>query len=245
MNRSRIIALFLALLCTGVFQANANVVITGTRLVYPAKEREVTVKTTNMGKEPSLVQVWVDRGDAKTRADNANAPFLLTPPLVRIEPSKGQAFRVVFTGETLPKDRESLFWFNLLDVPPLPKDADANVMQVAYRSRIKLFYRPEGLAGDPIKAAESLLWSRGTPAKGGITLQVRNNSPFNVSLATVALKSGSARFKADESATLAPFSSQNIQLKGPGTLPAGQASVTYTWVNDYGAAVEQTTPLTL
>ncbi|WP_431223568.1 fimbrial biogenesis chaperone [Serratia sp. L9] len=245
MNKSRTITLLVALLGTWIFQANANVVITGTRLVYPANEREITVKTTNMGKEPSLVQVWVDRGNAKTRADDANAPFLLTPPLVRIEPSKGQAFRVVFTGEALPKDRESLFWFNLLDVPPLPKDADANVMQVAYRSRIKLFYRPEGLVGDPIKAAESLSWSRGTPVKGRITLKVQNNSPYNVSLATVALKSGNARLKADDVATLAPFSTQDIHLKGAATLPAGPASVNYTWVNDYGAAVEQTTPLTL
>lgn len=245
MNRTRTLTLLLALLGTWMFQASANVIISGTRLVYPANEREITVKTTNMGKEPSLVQVWVDRGDAKARADNANAPFLITPPLVRIEPSKGQAFRVVFTGEALPKDRESLFWFNLLDVPPLPKDADANMMQVAYRSRIKLFYRPEGLAGNPVKAAESLAWSRGAAAKGGVTLQVRNDSPFNVSLASATLKSGSANFKANEGVTLAPFSSQSIQFKGPGTLPAGQANVTYTWVNDYGAAVEQTTALKL
>lgn len=118
-----------------------------------------------MGKEPSMVQVWIDRGDPNSRADTANAPFLVTPPLVRIDPNKGQAFRVVFTGAELPKDRESIFWFNLLDVPPLPKDADANVMQVAYRSRIKLFYRPEGLAGNPVKAAESLTWARGRPVK--------------------------------------------------------------------------------
>ena len=244
MNRSRIIPLLFALLCSCVFQVQANVVISGTRLIYPANEREITVKTTNMGKEPSLVQVWIDRGDPNTRADNANAPFLVTPPLVRIEPNKGQAFRIVFTGEALPKDRESIFWFNLLDVPPLPKDADANVMQVAYRSRIKLFYRPEGLAGNPVKAAESLTWSRGASSKGGVELQVRNNSPFYVSLANIALKSGSTTFKEAEGKTLAPFSTQAITVKGPGALPAGQASITYTWVNDYGAAVKQTTPLT-
>ena len=245
MNRSRVIAFLFAVLCSWVFQVQANVVISGTRLIYPAKEREITVKTTNMGKEPSMVQVWIDRGDPNSRADTANAPFLVTPPLVRIEPNKGQAFRVVFTGAALPKDRESIFWFNLLDVPPLPKDADANVMQVAYRSRIKLFYRPEGLTGNPVKAAESLAWSRGASGKSGVELQVRNNSPFYVSLANVALKSGSASFKDAEGKTLAPFSTQNITLKGSGMLPAGQANVTYSWVNDYGAAVTQTTPLTL
>lgn len=244
MNRSRVIPLLFAVLCSWVFQAQANVVISGTRLIYPAKDREITVKTTNMGKEPSMVQVWIDRGDPNSRADNANAPFLITPPLVRIDPNKGQAFRVVFTGATLPTDRESIFWFNLLDVPPLPKDAEANVMQVAYRSRIKLFYRPDGLAGNPVKAAESLTWSRGASGKNGVELQVRNNSPFYVSLVNITLKSGSAIFKEAEGKTLAPFSTEAITLKGAGTLPAGQANVTYSWVNDYGAAVEQTTPLT-
>lgn len=243
MKKTRIIALLSLLLCGWISQAQANIVISGTRLVYPAKDREITVKTTNMGKEPSLAQVWIDRGDPNTRADNANAPFLVTPPLVRIEPNKGQAFRVVFTGESLPKDRESLFWFNLLDVPPLPKDADANVMQVAYRSRIKLFYRPEGLAENPVKAAESLAWSRGAQSKEGIVLQVRNNSAYHVSLATVNLKSGNTTFKTAGGITLAPFSTQDVTLKGQGTLPAGQANLTYSWVNDYGAAVEQKTPL--
>ncbi|MFC0226905.1 fimbrial biogenesis chaperone [Serratia aquatilis] len=244
MNRTRIITFLSVLLCSWVFQVQANIVISGTRVIYPAKEREVTVKTTNMGKEPSLAQVWVDRGDPNARADNANAPFLVTPPLVRIEPGKGQAFRVVFTGESLPKDRESLFWFNLLDVPPLPKDADANVMQVAYRSRIKLFYRPDGLAGNPVKAAESLTWTRGAASKGGTVLQVRNNSAFYVSLASVSLKSGTTSVKTDGGYTLAPFSTQDVTLKGPGTLPAGQADLTYSWVNDYGAAVSQTSTLT-
>ncbi|WP_422526321.1 molecular chaperone [Serratia fonticola] len=245
MNRSWIKALLFAVLCSWVFQVQANVVISGTRLIYPAKEREITVKTTNMGKEPSMVQVWIDRGDPNSRADTANAPFLVTPPLVRIDPNKGQAFRVVFTGESLPKDRESLFWFNLLDVPPLPKDADANVMQVAYRTRIKLFYRPDGLAGNPVKAAESLTWTRGASSKGSTVLQVRNNSAFYVSLASVSLKSGTSSVKTDGGYTLAPFSTQDVTLKGAGTLPAGQADLTYSWVNDYGAAVSQTSTLAL
>ncbi len=50
----------IAVLCSWVLQAQANVVISGTRLIYPAKDWEITVKTTNMGKEPSMVQVWID-----------------------------------------------------------------------------------------------------------------------------------------------------------------------------------------
>ncbi len=75
------------------------------------------------------------------------APFIVLPPIVRIEPGKGQSWRLVFNGSRLPQDRESLFWFNLLDIPPEPKNGKTdNYLQLAIRSRIKLFYRPAGVA---------------------------------------------------------------------------------------------------
>lgn len=48
MNRSWIKTFLIAVLCSWVLQAQANVVISGTRLIYPAKDREITVKTTKI-----------------------------------------------------------------------------------------------------------------------------------------------------------------------------------------------------
>ncbi|MBF4212028.1 molecular chaperone, partial [Pseudomonas donghuensis] len=47
----------------------------------------------------------------------------------------------------LPKDRESLFYFNLREVPPKSTSTseERSVMQVAMQSRIKLFWRPEAI----------------------------------------------------------------------------------------------------
>lgn len=59
-----------------------------------------------------------------------------------MEPKRGQTVKVMYTGATaLPKDRESVYWFNVLEVPPKPKDAqaDKNLLQLAFRTRIKLF----------------------------------------------------------------------------------------------------------
>lgn len=38
--------------------AQANVVIAGTRVIYPADQREVTLRLDNRGELPALVQVW-------------------------------------------------------------------------------------------------------------------------------------------------------------------------------------------
>ncbi len=72
---------------------------------------------------PSLTQVWVDDGRVQNQPEKDAAPFIVLPPIVRIEPGKGQSWRLVFNGSRLPQDRESLFWFNLLDIPPEPKMA--------------------------------------------------------------------------------------------------------------------------
>ncbi|PJI52023.1 molecular chaperone EcpD, partial [Methylobacterium radiotolerans] len=50
------------------------------------------------------------------------------------------------TGEPMPQDKESVFWLNVLEIPPKDK-ANQNLLQMAFRSRIKLFYRPAGLKG--------------------------------------------------------------------------------------------------
>lgn len=125
--------------------ATANVVIIGTRVIFLAEQKSVNVQLQNSSSDPALVQSWLDRGDINSRPNSIQVPFLVTPPVVRIEPNAGQTLRVVFIGkENLPQDRETLFYLNVLDVPPKPKaeDLGTNYLQFAIRSRIKFFYRP-------------------------------------------------------------------------------------------------------
>ena len=98
--------------------AYAGMTISGTRVIFPGNEREKTVRTTNKGTTPLLVQVWVDDGGKNDDINNIKVPFTVTPPVYRIEPGKGQSIRLIYNGMSLPQDRESVFWFNLLEIPP-------------------------------------------------------------------------------------------------------------------------------
>ncbi|MNS47034.1 Chaperone protein EcpD precursor [compost metagenome] len=120
-----------------------HVQISGTRVIYPANAREVTLELTNKGSTPSLVQVWIDAGDRRIRPGAEALPFLVTPPITRIEAQRGQSLRLAYVGQGLPQDRESVFWLNVLEVPPSVKSTQAgqNLVQLAFRSRIKMFYR--------------------------------------------------------------------------------------------------------
>lgn len=135
--------------------ADASMVIDGTRIIFSGDKKRSPSGPPIWG-DPSLTQVWVDDGRVQNQPEKDAAPFIVLPPIVRIEPGKGQSWRLVFNGSRLPQDRESLFWFNLLDIPPEPKNGKTdNYLQLAIRSRIKLFYRPAGVAAEKIAAEKA------------------------------------------------------------------------------------------
>lgn len=220
--------------------ASANVIVTGTRVIYPAAEREVTVRVENAGDEASLVQLWADKGNDQLKADEADAPFLIVPPITRIEPGKGQSLRLIFTQAQVPSDRESVYWLNMLDVPPLPKDSE-NYMQVAFRTRLKVFLRPSGLVGEPEEAPAAITWAL-VKSEKGMALRGTNKSAYYVSFNEVSAVTPTKTFKGT-GGMIAPGSTAEFAIDGlPPQLPAG-SSVRFTWINDYGAVTTETHPL--
>jgi chaperone protein EcpD len=223
------------------FAAQASVVIAGTRVVYNATDSEVTLKLSNVGKSPALAQVWLDKGDLKVDPSKLDLPFVLTPPLARIDPDKSQTIRIAYTGEALPTDRETLLWFNLLEVPPKPTAAQAgpNYVQLAFRSRLKFFFRPAGLVGKADDAPDKLTWRLGTK-DGKPALLVSNPTPYHVTIIEAQVGEGQNVPKFDEGAMVDP----NGQLALPlPAAPVAGGKVSFTTLNDYGGPMKHEAPL--
>lgn len=66
----------------------ADVVINTTRVIYKEAAKEVNVRLTNEGPRPLLVQSWLDDGRATESPENIDLPFMLTPPVSRIDAKK-------------------------------------------------------------------------------------------------------------------------------------------------------------
>lgn len=230
--RQLLLASFTALVC---FQASASVVITGTRLIYPADQKEISVKLNNNGTQPALVQSWIDTGSAESTPTSSKAPFVLSPPVSRIDPAKGQTLRVLFTGAPLAQDKESVFWLNVLEIPPKPQGTeDLNTMQMAFRSRIKLFYRPAGLKGTASEAIEQVQWKLVAARNGqGLALQAFNPTAFHVSLIELDLVVGAQRERSEDG-MVAPGETRQFLLPTLKARPAGAAQVEFNAIDDYG-----------
>lgn len=222
-----------------VTAANAEIILHGTRAVYPSEDREITLQLSNDGKSPALVQAWIDEGDPKTTPDQSKAPFVITPPITRVEAGEGQSLRIskLPTADNLKKDQETLFWLNILDIPPKPakndKAAPENYLQLAIRSRIKLFYRPESIKMDRTSAPKKIQWQ-----VQDSKLVVNNPTPFYITFTSITQQ----RSNTDKNVVLSdgimlnPFSKQQITLNDPNL---NIKDIRFTTINDFGGRVEE------
>lgn len=206
----------------------ANVVIDTTRVIYPSNRNEVSVSISNDKEIPFLVQSWIDDGDIKSNPSEITTPFVLTPPINRIDGKKSQRLRIFYNGEGLDNDRESVFWLNVLAVPAKNKDTE-NYLQLAYRTRIKLFFRPEGLSGNPNLAFEQLTWVR-----DGSELKVSNPTPYFISISDAYLVSDGNVYTANAD-MLSPYSSANFSFPEIKESDRLKGKLTAKVIDDFGA----------
>lgn len=200
----------------------AGVVIYGTRVIYPADKKEVVVQIMNQGERTSLVQAWIDDGDTAQSPEHIDVPFLLTPPVSRVAAKSGQQLKIKKMNGNLPADVESLFFLNVLDIPPNDEQsAGKNVIKFATQNRIKLFWRPAGIAPVNKDSFRHLQLSR--TAQGII---IKNN---NANWITITDVSGNNQKINKESLMLAPRTQQAI----PSAIK-NVSVLTMTMIDDYG-----------
>ncbi|EGM2345374.1 fimbria/pilus periplasmic chaperone, partial [Salmonella enterica] len=138
----------IAVACLGAIPAaRAAVSLDRTRAIFNGGEKSMTLNIANDNKQlPYLAQAWIENGKQEKIT---TGPLIATPPVQRLEPGTKSMVRLSSTPDIsrLPQDRESLFYFNLREIPP--KSDKANVLQIALQTKIKLFYRPKAIEAKP------------------------------------------------------------------------------------------------
>ncbi|CAH6636821.1 MULTISPECIES: fimbria/pilus periplasmic chaperone [Pseudocitrobacter] len=231
----------LAISVIGIATAHASVTMLGSRIIYNAKASSVDVQLKNNDTYPYVVQTWFDEGNVDANPQNSHAvPFLSTPPVFRIQAKAGQIVRIVYNGaKPLPKDRESVFWFNFLQVPPsnVAGDQKQNKMLIMLRTRVKLFYRPEGLSA-PGDITKSLQVSAVRDGHKGVGIQVKNTSSWFASLSNMTVEAGGSKIPVNVD-MVSPFSSETFWLNGKSAPLPGRGNVILTAINDQGARISE------
>lgn len=222
----KIFSLSSLFLCSVFAQAaeQGGITVGGTRLIYNGGKKEASLNVTNSDTNPYLIQSWTETQNGGAE----KAPFIITPPLFRLEGNQQNMLRIVRTGGNLPDDRESLYWLNIKSIPAgSPKDG-ANTLQIAVKTRIKLIYRPKSLKGVPEDVTGKLTWSQ-----SGTRLTVNNPTPFVMNFQTV--KVGNHEVK--DVTYVLPMSQATF------TAPSGASGeVSWKLITDYGGIGDLHTP---
>ena len=240
----------LGLLLLQALPAHAGVIIYGTRVIYPADQQEVVVRLENKGDRPALVQTWLDTGDIRSTPTTAQTPFTLSPPIFRIEPNQQQAMRLRYSGDAGPADRESLYWLNVLEIPPVTAGSEQNnLIELAFRTRIRVYLRPPKLPYPVGSAPAKLQWAL-VSHNQGFALQATNPTPYHISLTSVDLLSDGKRFskaanqEPNDSLMMPAGDVKLFALPQLRNRPNGKPQVEFTTVSDYGARVRHSANLT-
>lgn len=226
-NLSSLTATTAALIASLACQtATAAIALDRTRAVFNGANKSMSLNITNQNKMlPYLAQAWVE----DEQGNKITQPLTALPPLQRVEPlAKGQVkLQLLGNASSLPQDRESLFYFNLREIPP--KSSKPNTLQIALQTRIKLFYRPASIEQDRSEG-EGKWQEKITLTREGDKYRVNNPGPYYVTLAGAYERPGSAPIAGFEPVMIAPRSNAMLSIKAA---VLGQKPV-LTWINDYG-----------
>lgn len=76
--------------------SHAGVIVGGTRIIYDANKNEVSLSVKNPDNLPYLIQSWIDNSSEK---DIKKPPFIITPPLFRLNMGQENLLRIIYTDD--------------------------------------------------------------------------------------------------------------------------------------------------
>lgn len=202
--------------------AVSGIVVGGTRVIYASDKPDTTISIYNKETQlPYLIQSWVD---PFSKEDKTKSPFTVIPPVSRIEAGQEKILRIVKTTGELPKDRESVFWLNIKNIPPSGASDGAGTLEIAIKTRIKLFWRPSSIKIVPEQAYKQIKWQL-----QGNTLVMENPTPIHVNIMDVFIGGKDIPLN-----MIKPFETLTLPI------PKGAAGHELVWryINDYGAISE-------
>lgn len=205
-------------------QAQAAIALDRTRVIFDGGQKSVSLNVSNQNKQlPYLAQGWIE----DEQGNKIQSPLTVLPPVQRIEPGKPSQVKIqaLPAAKLLAQDKETLYYFNLREIPP--KSSKANTLQIALQTRIKLFYRPAGITIDTNAPPPQ---EQLTLTKQGDKYLVNNPTPYYVTLVDASNKKDGPGIKSFEPMMVPPKS--NLPLTVSAAAVGNSPVLTY--VNDYG-----------
>jgi len=198
-----------------------------TRLIYQLESKSASLRVKNNQPYPILVQSSVYKEDKKSEG-----PFIVTPPIQRLEADAQTRLRVILTENNMPNNKEALFWLCVKGVPPVNIDVgDDSPMEdsstkfnvnILSSSCIKLITRPKSVKITTEEAGKRVEWRI-----QGNDVIAKNNTPVYINFSNIKFN-GSDIFLRNN--YIEPYS----EIKFEVTKKRSQNDIEWAILDDYG-----------
>jgi P pilus assembly chaperone PapD len=202
--------------------ASPAIVLDRNRVIYEggAKSISLTIKNENQ-KISYLVQASIEDNQGQT----ISSPFVVAPSLQRVDANQNarvSIIRSVPSIEGLPKDRESIYYFILREIPSSKSEKSE-----AVQSKIKLYYRPEAI----VPAPNAVWQDQVLITKQESQLKVDNPTPYYITYVSLAHPDDKGKKPINSFSAFTVEPKSTIAVKAPE--PLGDSFI-ITYLNDFG-----------
>lgn len=221
MNKVKIMGTLALLMLS--HQVMAAFVLTGTRFIYDEGMRNVSVLVDNEAEQAYGGQVWIENTDTASES----VYMIPTPSFFRVDAGARQVIRLMNVNHDLPKEQESLFWLNVMEVPPTP-EGEGNQLAFAMNTKVKLIYRPKS-----IKSARQGAEKAVELVRLSDRVVIKNPTPYYFAITTIRHNGKPIKITGDlvnQLGTFKPFSEVDVT---PMNLPS-IGELTFEALNDWG-----------
>lgn len=204
------------------------------RIIYHEEDKEQSLMLANTNEYPVIVQTWIDRGEGNP--ETVNIPFISIPPVFRMEPSDIKGVRIIYNKDKLPDNKESLFWFNIYEIPPEKKEFNPeNSVLITMNTQIKLFFRPETINTIPEEVVEKITCKK----INNTNIECYNPSLIHLSVINLKIMTDDNKIKevSGNDLILPPLSNKKLTIDA---MHGSIKKMIVMYVNDNGEILEQT-----
>lgn len=200
--------------------SHAAFVLNSTRYIFDEKKENISLQVDNESAQEYGGQIWIENQEQSDK----NVYFAPSPTFFKVKGQHKQVLRILKINDTLPKDKESLFWINVQEIPKAPKDG-ANALSIALHTQVKMIYRPDILKDKRENAEKNIKL-----INAGSSTVLFNDSPYY--FAVINIKQNGKNVNLDEDiknkiAVFSPFEKISLNKKLTG-------NISFVAFDDYG-----------
>jgi len=213
----------------------SGVTLTGTRIIFNEGKKEKTIYFQSKSKIPSIVQVWIDKGDENSTINSPDQSFVITPKIFKMIEYTGQSVRLIFLDtDKIPLNKESLFFLNFMEIPMIKESSLKNShLYILFKNRVKIFYRPKELIGNSDESINSLIFKI-EKNNDKYFLVVNNPSNYYINFNKIEVGNQDSFIFVNDHKMISPQSSEKWIID----FTINKISkVRFSTINDYGAVV--------